>query len=78
MLIVGAKGFAKEVLQVLHEENKHGNVVFFDDVSHDILGFIFDKFPIIPLAWAHVNKNLVLILRSALKLIHQSDYQGLL
>ncbi len=47
MLIVGAKGFAKEVLQVLYEENKHENVVFFDDVSNDIGELIFDKFPII-------------------------------
>lgn len=47
MLIVGAKGFAKEVLQVLHEENKQENVIFFDDVSNDIGEFIFDKFPII-------------------------------
>lgn len=47
MLIVGAKGFAKEILQVFHEKNKLENIVFFDDINDDIGELIFDEFPII-------------------------------
>lgn len=47
MLIVGAKGFAKEVLQILHEDNKLENVVFYDDVNNNMDNFVFDKFPVI-------------------------------
>ncbi|MDT8416130.1 MAG: acetyltransferase [Flavobacteriaceae bacterium] len=36
MLIVGAKGFAKEVLEVLHQNGQSAEVVFFDDVSSDV------------------------------------------
>ena len=46
MLIVGAKGFAKEVLEVLHQNNQTENVVFFDDVNPDIGDFLFGKFKI--------------------------------
>lgn len=47
MLIVGAKGFAKEVLEVLHQLNQIENLVFFDDVNHDIKGSLYGKFPIL-------------------------------
>ena len=47
MLIVGAKGFAKEVLEVLHQNNQTENVVFFDDVNPDIGDFLFGKFKIL-------------------------------
>lgn len=47
MLIVGAKGFAKEVLEVMHQLNQLENLVFFDDVNDDIKGNLFDKFPIL-------------------------------
>ena len=36
MLIVGAKGFAKEVLEVLHRNKDLQKLVFFDDVNVDI------------------------------------------
>ena len=36
MLIIGAKGFAKEVLEILHQKNDLQNIVFYDDVNDDI------------------------------------------
>jgi sugar O-acyltransferase (sialic acid O-acetyltransferase NeuD family) len=47
MIIVGAKGFAKEVLEVVHQLNKLENLVFFDDVNEDVIGQLFGKFPIL-------------------------------
>lgn len=47
MLIVGAKGFAKEVLEVVHQLNDTDNLVFYDDVNDDVRGFLFDKFLIL-------------------------------
>jgi sugar O-acyltransferase (sialic acid O-acetyltransferase NeuD family) len=46
MLILGAKGFAKEVLEILHQSNKIENLCFFDDVNNDIPDKLFGKFPI--------------------------------
>jgi sugar O-acyltransferase (sialic acid O-acetyltransferase NeuD family) len=46
MLIVGAKGFAKEVLEVLHQNNTLSNVAFFDDVNDDVYGKLYNQFPI--------------------------------
>lgn len=47
MLIIGAKGFAKEVLEVFHQLNQTVGLAFFDDVNHDIGDFLFDIFPIL-------------------------------
>ena len=47
MLIVGAKGFAKEILEVCHQNNDLENLVFFDNVSPDIDSKLYDKFPIL-------------------------------
>lgn len=47
MLIVGAKGFAKEVLEVVHQLNDLENLVFFDDVSEDVPERLFEKFPVL-------------------------------
>jgi hypothetical protein len=33
MLIIGAKGFAKEVLEIFHQQNKLQNIAFYDDVK---------------------------------------------
>ena len=46
MLIVGAKGFAKEVLEILHQKNELENLYFFDDVSENI-GQYLHSFPIL-------------------------------
>jgi sugar O-acyltransferase (sialic acid O-acetyltransferase NeuD family) len=47
MLIVGAKGFAKEVLEVLHQLNQLDNLVFYDDVNSDVKGSLYNKFSIL-------------------------------
>ena len=47
MLIVGAKGFAKEVLEVAHQLNKLDNLVFYDDVNEQVPVKLFGKFPIL-------------------------------
>ncbi len=47
MLIIGAKGFAKEVLQVFIDQGFTGKIAFYDDVNIDVLGFLFDQFPIL-------------------------------
>jgi sugar O-acyltransferase (sialic acid O-acetyltransferase NeuD family) len=46
MLIVGAKGFAKEVLEVLFQDNNTTNIAFFDDVNEDVYGKLYNQFPI--------------------------------
>lgn len=47
MLIVGAKGFAIEVLEVLNQNNQIENIAFFDNVSTDMPELIFNEFPLI-------------------------------
>ncbi|PWA03892.1 acetyltransferase [Flavobacterium psychrotolerans] len=47
MLIIGAKGFAKEVLEVFHQLKKVDKVAFYDDVNTDIGDFLYDIFPIL-------------------------------
>ena len=47
MLIVGAKGFAKEVLEVLHQCNKIDQIAFYDDINKDIPDTLYDEFPVI-------------------------------
>jgi len=47
MLIVGAKGFAKEVLEILHQLDQTNNLVFYDDVNHDLPTMLFNQFEIL-------------------------------
>jgi sugar O-acyltransferase (sialic acid O-acetyltransferase NeuD family) len=47
MLIIGAKGFAKEVLEVLHQSNQLEHIYFYDDVNEDIGDFLYNKFTIL-------------------------------
>lgn len=47
MLIIGAKGFAKEVLEVFHQLEEVKDIAFYDDVSLDIADYMFDVFPIL-------------------------------
>ncbi|MDG4946647.1 acetyltransferase [Weeksellaceae bacterium KMM 9713] len=46
MLIVGAKGMAQEILDILHNQNKTKDLVFFDDININDPDLLFDKFPI--------------------------------
>lgn len=47
MLIVGAKGLAKELLQILQELGEDENLCFYDDVSSDLPKKLFKKYPIL-------------------------------
>lgn len=47
MLIIGAKGFAKELLEVCHQLGETENLVFYDDLSSDLPEMLFGKFNIL-------------------------------
>lgn len=47
MLIVGAKGFAKEVLEIFHQKGETQNLCFYDDVSSDIPDFLYNQFKVL-------------------------------
>ena len=47
MLIIGAKGLAKEILEILHQNENIDNLVFYDDINNDIGGLLYGKFPIL-------------------------------
>lgn len=47
MLIAGAKGFAKEVLEVVLQLDELANLVFYDDLNDEVRGPLFGKFPIL-------------------------------
>lgn len=46
MLILGAKGFAKEVLEICHQNGDSTDLAFYDDVNEDIGDKLFNQFPI--------------------------------
>ncbi|WP_250348341.1 hexapeptide transferase [Flavobacterium anhuiense] len=47
MLIVGAKGFAKEVLEIFQQQGKITDIAFYDDLNDDIGDYMFNVFPIL-------------------------------
>lgn len=47
MLIVGAKGFAKEVLEIVYQNGQSEGLVFFDDINQEITGKLYNRFPIL-------------------------------
>lgn len=47
MLIIGAKGFAKEILEIFHQKDETRNLCFYDDVTADIPDFIYDEFKVL-------------------------------
>lgn len=47
MLILGAKGFAKEVLEILHQNGDTEHLCFYDDVSKDAPDVLFTQFKIL-------------------------------
>jgi sugar O-acyltransferase (sialic acid O-acetyltransferase NeuD family) len=47
MIIVGAKGFAKELLEVAHQLGRTDRLVFFDNVSSDLPDQLYGQFPIL-------------------------------
>lgn len=47
MLIIGAKGFAKEILEICKENSELKHLAFYDDISEDIGGQLYSQFQII-------------------------------
>lgn len=47
MLIVGAKAFAKEILEVCHQNKMIENLVFFDNIDPNIGSTLYERFPIL-------------------------------
>jgi hypothetical protein len=47
MIIIGAKGFAKEVLEVLHQLCELEQLVFYDDVDIDIPEILYYRFSVL-------------------------------
>lgn len=47
MIIAGAKGFAKEVLEVFYQLNQTENIYFFDNVNNNLPDKIHNTFPIL-------------------------------
>lgn len=47
MIIVGAKGFAKEVLEILQKNQSFDNLAFYDDMSLEMPDLLYDKFPVL-------------------------------
>ncbi len=47
MVILGSKGFAKEVLEILHQLNQQKGVCFFDNVTGDLPDKLFGEFKVL-------------------------------
>ncbi|MBQ4820288.1 acetyltransferase [Aquimarina sp. MMG016] len=47
MIVIGAKGHAKEVLEIIESKEDTSKVSFFDNVSKPSEDYLFDKYPII-------------------------------
>ena len=47
MIIIGARGFAKEILEICHQNEELNDLVFYDDVTPDIEPKLYNKFQII-------------------------------
>jgi len=47
MVIIGAGGFAKEVLEVCKNLNMLGNLVFYDDTPGNKIDFVYNRFPVL-------------------------------
>lgn len=47
MLIIGAKGFAKELLEIFHKKKLTKNLCFYDDVNTDIPNLLFGQFRVL-------------------------------
>lgn len=47
MLIIGAKGFAKEVLEILHQMGETENLCFYDDISEDFPNLLYGRFKVL-------------------------------
>lgn len=55
MIIFGAKGFAKEVLEVVSQMKQLKDLVFYDDLNSDLPEMMFNQFPILRSKESAVN-----------------------
>lgn len=46
MLIAGARGFAKEVLEVIYQADPQAKLAFYDDVSPDLPALLYGRYPV--------------------------------
>lgn len=60
MVILGAKGFAKEILTLLQWKNKIDDIFFFDDINHDIPDLLYERFRVIK-SWEKLQKHFATI-----------------
>ncbi len=47
MLIIGAKGLAKELLEICSEHDRLSDLCFYDDVNKDAPAMLYDRFPVL-------------------------------
>ena len=47
MIIIGAKGFAKEVLEILFQLEQLNQLNFYDDINNDVPKKLYNKFPVL-------------------------------
>jgi sugar O-acyltransferase (sialic acid O-acetyltransferase NeuD family) len=47
MIILGAKGFAKELLEVFAQNNELEHIAFFDDISSDLSDQLYGRFTVL-------------------------------
>lgn len=47
MLVIGARGFAKEILEVLYQLDWLEDLVFFDDINRDTPDKLYDRFAVL-------------------------------
>lgn len=60
MLIIGAKGFAKEVFEIIYQNGIAENTAFYDDISQNTPRHLFEKYSILTseLEAEHFFKNI--------------------
>ena len=47
MVIIGAKGFAKEILEILYKNGDTEDLCFYDDITDDIPSLLYGRFPVL-------------------------------
>ena len=47
MIIIGAGGLAKEILQILQDHNHKGSIYFYDDINNTLPNKLYDKYRVI-------------------------------
>lgn len=47
MIIIGARGLAKELLEIFFQKNETDNLYFYDDIATDAPDKLYDRFPIL-------------------------------